>query len=112
LQLLNELPPAESSRLTEAILNGDDLSDFSFPRFRTLASEIDATTDIAAAQIETNMKWLGALIREVRTKRSGLHYDWNGFPRRRYNVVLKVTRRPLQQIARRLEDDYSEPGRG
>jgi len=111
LRLLNELPPADSSRLTEAILNGDDLSDFSFPRFRTLASEIDASTDIAAAQIETNMKWLGALIREVRAKRSGLHYDWSNFPRRRYNDVLKVTRRPLQEIARRLEEDYGRPER-
>ena len=112
MRLLGELPPAGSSRLTEAILNGDDLSDFSFARFRTLASEIDGTTDIAAAQIETNMKWLGALMREIRSKRSGLHYDWNSFPRRRYNDVIKLTRRPLQELARRLEDNYSKPERG
>ncbi len=110
MRLLGELPPADSSRLTEAILNGDDLSDFSFTRFRTLASEIDGTTDIAAAQIETNMKWLGALMREIRSKRSGLHYDWNSFPRRRYNDMIKLTRRPLQELARHLEESERAAG--
>ncbi len=110
-RILNELPPADSSRLTEAILNGDDLRDFSFPRFRALVSELDAASDSAAAMVETNMSWLGALIREVRSKRSGLHYDWTSFPRRRYNEVLRSLRPPLQQLASRLNDSArSQPG--
>jgi hypothetical protein len=104
-RILNELPTADSSRLTEALLNGDDLRDFSFPRFRALVSELGAASDSTAAIVETNLSWLGALIREVRSKRSGLHYDWNSFPRHRYNKVLRSSRPPLQQITSRLAGD-------
>jgi hypothetical protein len=100
--LLDQLPPAESSRLSEAMLNGDDLRDFPFVRFRTLASEIDAATDSAAALVETNMRWLGDLIRETRSLRSGIHYDWKKFPRTEYNEMIRVTRRPLRAIAQHL----------
>jgi hypothetical protein len=102
-KVLNALPPADSSRIREAILNGDDLRDFPFVRFRTLASEIDAAADSAAALVETNMRWLSDLIREIRAVRSGIHYDWNKFPRAQYNEVIRVTRRPLQEIVRHLE---------
>ena len=105
LSVLNELPSADSSRLAEAILNGDDLRDFSFPRFRALASELDPEGDSAAAMIEINMRWLAALIREVRSKRSGLHYDWKRFPRVRYNEVLRTARRPLQELGSRLRNN-------
>lgn len=101
--VLNELPSADSARITEAMLNGDDLRDFSFARFRTLASEIDVATDAAAAAVEANMRWLGELIQQVRAVRSGTHYDWNKFPRVKYNEVIRVTRRPLRRMAQHLE---------
>lgn len=102
-KVLDALPPADSSRITEALLNGDDLRDFPFVRFRTLASEIGDAADSAAALVETNMRWLSDLIREVRALRSGIHYDWKKFPRAQYNEVIRVTRRPLQEIVRHLE---------
>jgi hypothetical protein len=107
--VLNELPPADSSRLTEAMLNCDDLREFSFVRFRTLASEIDEATDAAAAAVETNMLWLSDLIRQVRALPSGIHYDWKKFPRLRYNEVLRMTRHPLREIAQHLELPKKEP---
>lgn len=102
-KVLNSLPLADSTRITEAMLNGDDLQDFPFVRFRTLASEIGSAADSAAALVETNMRWLSDLIHEVRALRSGLHYDWNKFPRVQYNEIVRVTRRPLQEIVRHLE---------
>jgi hypothetical protein len=108
--VLNEFPPADSARLTEAMLNGDDLREFPFVRFRTLASEIDAATDSAAALVETNLRWLGDLIRKVRAVRSGIHYDWSKFPRAQYNEMIRVTRRPLVEIAQHLEPRAKEPG--
>ncbi|HTW87742.1 MAG TPA: hypothetical protein VMD75_07025 [Candidatus Binataceae bacterium] len=102
-KLLNSLPLADNTRLTEAMLNGDDLQDFPFARFRTLASEISPAADAAAALVETNIRWLSDLIREIRALRSGMHYDWNKFPRVQYNEVVRVTRRPLQEIVRHLE---------
>ncbi len=107
--VLNKLPPGDSSRLTEAILNGDDLRDFPFSRFRALVSEFDAAADSAAAAVESNMTWLGEIIREVRSKRSGLHYDWKNFPRVRYNEMLRTTRRPLQELAHRFAEPASGP---
>jgi len=107
--VLNELPPAESSRITEALLNGDDLRDFSFPRFRTLASEVDSATDAAAAVVETNLRWLGDIIRQVRTVRSGTHYDWSQFPRVKYNQMIRITRRPLREMAEHLEPPDKAP---
>ncbi len=101
--VLNALPSADSSRMAEAMLNGDDLRDFPFARFRTLASKIDLETDSAAAVVETNLRWLSDLIREVRAVRSGIHYDWNKFPRVQYNEVIRVTWRPLNEIAQHLD---------
>ncbi len=108
--VVNALPVADSSRITEAMLNGDDLRDFPFARFRTLASEIDAATDSAAALVETNLRWLSELIREIRSVRSGTHYDWNKFPRVQYNEVIRVTRRPLKVITLNLDLREHEQG--
>jgi hypothetical protein len=107
--VLNELPPAESSRITEAMLNGDDLRDFSFARFRTLAAEIDSESDAAAAVVETNLRWLGDLIRQIRTVRSGIHYDWSQFPRVKYTQMVRNTRRPLREMAEHLEPPDKTP---
>lgn len=101
--VLNELPLAESLRISEAMLNGNDLHDFPFARFRALALEIDVATDSAAALVETNMRWLSDLIQQVRWVRSGLHYDWSRFPRVRFNEVIRISRRRLQEMAQHLE---------
>jgi hypothetical protein len=106
---LDPLPSPDDQRLSECILDhSSDLRDFSFNRFRELASEVSAEAGSQAAELESHVTWLVNLIREIRAVPRHIGYEWQNFPKRDYDTHLRFAIGALSQIVEQLNQFESK----
>jgi hypothetical protein len=100
---LDPLPSPDDQRLSGRILDhSNDLRDFSFNRFRELASEVSAETGSQAAELEGHVTWLVNLIREIRAVPPLTGYRWSDFPKKDYDTHVRFAIGALSQVVEQL----------
>jgi len=119
---LYALPSMDDERLLGAILDhSNDLRDFSFSRFRALASEVSIEAAARASELETDVKWLTNLFQEIGSAPwsrsapsineplgspgSGVSngYHWGQFPKRDYDKHWRFAIGALEKVTTQVD---------
>jgi hypothetical protein len=106
---LDALPSPDDQRLSRSMLDhSNDLRDFSFNRFRALASEVSAEAGSQAAELEGHVAWLVNIIREIRAVPPLTGYRWENFPKGAYDTHVRFGVGALGQIVEQLNQFEKE----
>jgi hypothetical protein len=107
---LASIPAGNVPNVEQRIRNSIDWSDFDFGHFRTLASEVSRPAAHAAAEIESDMGRLQAIIAEIKSTPLGRGYDWSRFPWAEWELIMhrklqRAISTLLEETSRRLSTD-------
>jgi uncharacterized protein YukE len=98
-KVVKSVPAVNRSDFDRLIRNSIAWDEFDFGHFRALASEVSPDAAHAAAEIESQMRRIQAIIAEVKSTPTGRGYDWSGFNWDEWEPRMRALKGALSSIS-------------